>query len=69
MAGVLLVLSSGLRQLEHLVRTARSELSVAQRQGELALPSLIDAAVKAVEKGEKPKVKQQEELEVNNEPL
>jgi hypothetical protein len=30
---------------------------------------LIDAAVEVVEKSENPEVKQQEELEVNNEPL
>ncbi len=69
MPGEVLVLSSGLRELEHLVKTARSEFSVVQKQGESALASLIDALVEAVEKGEKPKVKQQEELEVNNEPL
>lgn len=40
-----------------------------QKQGESALPALIDAVVEAVEKSEKPEVKQQEEFEVNNEPL
>jgi len=40
-----------------------------QKQEESALPRLIDAIVEAVQKGEKPEVKQQEELEVNNEPL
>jgi len=67
--GEVLVLSSGPGELEHLVKTARSRFSVVQKQGESALPSLIDAIVEAVQKGEKPEVKQQEELEVNNEPL
>jgi hypothetical protein len=39
------------------------------KQGESALPTLVDAAVEVVEQSEKPKVKQGEELEVNNEPL
>jgi hypothetical protein len=63
------VLNGGLREFELLVKMERVVSGWVRKPGESSLPSLVDRVAEVAEQGKKPEVKQQEELEVNNESL